>query len=258
MSIDSKIENICDHQINEEQLEIDDDLKTLRIPRTLGSTKVYLRVNGYAIEDNNKLFGWSIQNDEDTLYTKRSKLVFKNKRKANDDFYVLTYLTQPSYCPKCQGLRLLNDEVYTKLGKVYTVKDEEKLLQEVKKGLATFLGSNPFHLWVGTQIHTLIGTKLYNVDLIKARVVEEVSKYLEKYIDVQLQQGGYQEVTAREAFGQIINIEIEPQDDYDPSYWILSVIFSNRTGSDLLYERKVEVPGPKNILYGPQQPNLKY
>jgi len=256
MSIDSKIESICDHQINEEQLEIDDDLKTLRIPRSLGSIDVSLRVNGFDIKPDNEIFGWSIQNDEDAIFTKRSKLVFKKQRKSNDDFYVVTYLAQPQYCPKCQGLRVHYDESYSKLGKVTIVKNEEKLLQEVKKGLATFLGSNPFHLWVGTQIHTLIGTKLYNIDLIKARVVEEVSKYLEKYIDVQLQQGGYQEVTAREAFGQILTIEAEPQDDIDPSYWVLSVIFSNRTGSDLLYERKVEVPGPANILYGPQQPNI--
>jgi len=256
MSIDSKIENICDHQINEEQLEIDPDLKTLRIPRTLGSRDVLLRVNGFPIEPDNDLFGWSIQNDEISLFTKRSKLVFKNKRKSIDDFYVVTYFSQPKFCPKCQGLRVLNDEGYTKLGKISTVKNEEKLLQEVKKGLATFLGSNPFHLWIGTQIHTMIGTKIFNVDLIRARIVEEVSKYLEKYIDVQLQQGGYQEVTAREAFGHIISIEVEPLDQIDSSYWILSVIFSNRTGSDLLYERKVEIPGPKNILYGSQQPNI--
>ena len=77
-----------------------------------------------------------------------------------------------------------------------------------------------------------------------------------KYIDIQLQQSNYQEVTSREAFGQILEITVEPQDEVDVSYWIVAVLFNNKTGSDMLYERKVEIPGPRNILYGPQQPNL--
>lgn len=255
MSIDSKLENTCDHLIFEEQLEIDSDLKTLRIPRTLASVQVSLRINGFEIEPDNEKFGWSVQDDETAIYTKKSKIVLKNKRKAQDDFYTVNYAAVPEYCPKCQGLRVLNDEAYTTLGKLRSIKNEDKLLQEIKKGLATHLGSNPFHTWIGTQIHTLIGTKIYNQDLIKGRIVEEVSRYLEKYIDIQLQQGNYQDVTSRESFGQIISIEIEPQEDIDISYWVLAVIFSNRTGADLLYEKKINIPGPKNILYGAQQPN---
>jgi len=256
MSIDSKLETSCDHLIFEEQLEIDSDLRTLRIPRTLSSVDVTLRVNGFKILSDNSLFGWSIQNDETALYTKRSKIVFNNKRKASDDFFVVNYSAVPKYCPKCQGLRVHNDETYTTLGKIRTVRNEDKLLQEVKKGLATHLGSNPFHTWIGTMIHTMIGTKVFNVDMIKARMVEEVTRYLEKYIDVQLQQGNYQDITDREAFGQIIAIEVDPLEDVDISYWVLSIIFSNRTGDDLLYEKKIEIPGPKNVLYGPQQPNI--
>jgi len=253
MSADSKIESTCDHIINEEQLQIDSDLKTIRIPRTLGSQKVTLRINGFLIESTNSKFGWTLEDDEESYYTKRSKLIFKRKRKSEDDFYTLTYSAVPSYCPKCQGLRVLNDESYTALGKIRTVRNEDKLLQEVKKGLSTKLGSNPFHTWIGTKIYQLIGTKIYNVDLIKAQLVEEISRYLEKYIDIQLQQSNYQEVTAREAFGSILQITVEPQ-EVDLSYWIVSILFNNRTGADLLYEKKVTVPGPKNLLYGSQQP----
>jgi len=256
MSIDSKLENACDHLIFEEQLEIDSDLKTLRIPRTLASVEVVLRINGFVIDKDHDLFGWSVQNDETAIYTKRSKIVLKNKRKASDDFFTVNYSAVPEFCPKCRGLRVINDEAYTTLGKLRTIRNEDKLLQEVKKGLATYLGSNPFHTWIGTLIHTMIGSKIYNPDLIKAQMVEEVTRYLEKYIDVQLQQGNYQDVTSREAFGQIISIEVDPQEDIDISYWVLSVIFSNRTGADLLYEKKVHIPGPANLLYGSQKPNI--
>jgi len=258
MSIDSKIENTCDHLIFEEQLQLESDLKTLRIPRTLASSKVKLYVNGFVIESNNAKFGWLLEDDELSIYTKKSKIVFKNKRKSLDDFYMVNYSSVAKFCPKCIGLRVLNDESYTPLGKVSTVKNEDKLLQEIKKGLATYLGSNPFHTWIGTQIHSLIGTKIYNVDLIKARVIEEVYKYIEKYVDVQLKQSNYQEVTTRESFGQILAIDFEPQEDIDSSYWILSVLFNNRTGGDMLYEKKIAMPDPKNLLYGPQQPNIKY
>ena len=128
MSIDSKLENTCDHLIFEEQLEIDSDLKTLRIPRTLASVKVSLRINGFEIEPDNEKFGWSVQNDETAIYTKRSKIVLKHKRKAQDDFYTVNYAAVPEYCPKCQGLRLLNDEAYTTLGKLRSIKNEDLLL----------------------------------------------------------------------------------------------------------------------------------
>ncbi len=249
MSIDSKIENTCDHLIFEEQLEISEDLKTLKIPTTLSSSEVSLRINGYLIPKNHPKFGWSIQNDETALYTKKSKIVFKNKRKSKDDFYTVNYAAVPQYCPKCKGLRIINDEAYTPLGKLKITQNEDKLLQEVKKGIATHLGSNPFHEWIGTKIHELIGTKVFNKDLIRAKAVDEVSRYLEKYIDVQLQQSNYQYVTPREAFGQIISIEMEP-DESDISYWTLSIIFSNRTGANLLYEKKINIPGPSSLLYG--------
>lgn len=247
MSIDSKIENICDHQIHEEQLEISIDLKTIRIPRTMSSKNVTLFINGYKIPADHAKFGWSIQNDETAMYTKRSKLVFNNKRKSLDDFYTLSYQSVAKFCPKCKGLQVHNDEEYTSLGKIKLVKNEEKLLQEVKKGIATHLGSNPFHQWIGTQIHTLVGSKVFSVDLIKGKVIEEVTRYLERYIDVQIKQGNYQEVTAREAFGQILSLEMEPDPD-DISYWVLTIIFNNRTGADMIYEKKLEIPGPKNLL----------
>lgn len=258
MSIDFKIESICDHLIHEEQLAIDTDLKTLRIPRELASRNVTLYVNGFNILEDNTKFGWTLQSDETAIYTKRSKLVFKNKRKSMDDFYSVSYAAIPKFCPKCKGLRVHNDESYTSLGKLRTVQDEEKLLQEVRKGIATHINSNPFHRWIGTAIYSLIGSKVYDRDLIKAKVIEEVSRYLDKYVDIQIQQSNYQEVTPREAFGQILLITMEAQEDIDISYWILSIIFSNSTGSDLLYERKIDIPDPKNLLYGPQQPNIQY
>jgi len=256
MSIDFKIENTCDHLIHYEQVAIDEDLKIIRIPRTLSSSNVTLNINGYDISSNHSKFGWTLENDTDFIYTKRSKIIFKNKRKSLTDFYFVSYSSVPKFCPKCKGLRIHNDFSYNALGKLKTVANEDKLLQEIKKGLTTELGSNPFHTWIGTQIYTLIGSKIYNVSLLRARLIDEINKYIEKYIDVQIKQSSYQDVTDRELFGQLLSIDVEPQDDIDPSYWIVSIIFSNKTGADLLYEKKIDIPGPKNLLYGSQKPNI--
>lgn len=247
MSIDAKIENICDHRIHEEQLEIDSDLRTIRISRTLASKNVTLFINGFKTPSDHVLFGWTIQNDEQAVYTQRSKLVFNNKRKSKDDFYTLSYSSIRKFCPKCKGLSIHNDLEYSSLGNLRIVKNEEKLLQEVKKGIATELSSNQFHKWIGTMIYTLVGSKVFNADSLRGKAIEEVTRYLERYISVQIQQSNYQEVTDREAFGQILSVNMDPDID-DPTYWTLTIIFNNRTGSDMIYEKKLDIPGPKNLL----------
>ena len=147
-------------------------------------------------------------------------------------------------------MRVLADHTYSKLGRVVTVENEEKLLQEVKKGLTTELGSNLFHEWIGTRIYQLIGSKTTSFQLIKSRIIQEISQYIEKYIDIQLQQSNYQTVSDREVFGKVLSIDVVPEVDIDISYWTISILFRNRTGDNLIYEKKVEIPGPTNILYG--------
>jgi hypothetical protein len=182
------------------------------------------------------------------MYTIKSKIIFNKKRKSADDFYEITYFVEGKYCPKCLGLRVLNDESYSRLGLVNTVENEDKLLQEIKKGLTTYLGSNPFHTWIGTEIHKLIGGKTYNTGIIKSKIVQEVSAFIERYIDVQNQQSQFQEITARETFYSLTSVNAGPENPDDPTYWIIEVTFSNATGDEMLYEKRVEIPGPQTLL----------
>ena len=250
MSRDLKLEKICDHIINYEQVQIDPDLRTIRIPRTLTTTKVTLWVNGFKIPSNHPQFGWNVEDDDLAIYTTKSRLIFRKSRKAHSDFYHMTYSVQKEFCPKCRGLRIHNDHSYSSLGKVVMVENEEKLLQEVKKGITTVLGSNPFHAWIGTEITTLIGSKVFNVDFISNRISQEVVTYLEKYLEVQIQQSQYQVISDREAFLRILSIDVEPQWEIDVSYWVITIIFRNRSGEDMVFEKKTEIPGGTNLLYG--------
>ena len=242
MSQDLKIEKICDHRISKEQVSIQDDYKTILIPRTLSSRRVELWIDGYLISSEHPKFGWTIEEDNTFLYVKRYKIIFNNIRKSHTDFYFISYSVQPNYCPKCFGQKIINDESFSKLGKAIMVQNEEKLMQEIKKGISTELGSNPFHDWIGTQIYQMIGTKVYNVEIIKSKIIYEISKYLEQYLDVQIQQYNYQSVTNREAFLKVLSIEVDPQYDIDISYWVITIIFRNRAGEDYVYEKQIQVP----------------
>jgi hypothetical protein len=242
MSIDSKIYKICDHKIFEEEVQIDSDFKTIRIPRTITSQKVLLYINGFLIDQSNKESGWFIESDERASLTKKSKIVFLRKRRSSSDFYQITYSTESTVCPKCFGLKYHDDISYSSLGKLNLVANEDKLLQEVRKGISTYLGSNPFHTWIGTQIHKLIGNKVTSADFVRASILQEVTDYLDKYLQIQTKQSKYQDITARESFLKTLFIDAS-QDIFDPTIWEISIIFQNRTGNELLYEKRVEIPG---------------
>lgn len=248
MSIDSKIAQICDHRIFEEQVQIQSDLRTIPIPRTVASlSTVSLSINGYEITRDNPLNSWNVESNTNALGNK-SKIIFTYPRKSLDDFYEISYSCPAGLCPKCEGLRILNDESYNILGKLNTVGNEDKLLQEVQKGIATDLGTNPFHNWLGTKLSSLIGSKVYNIDLLKSQILQEVGRFFEKYSDIQIQQGQYQQVLNREAFLQLLSVDVIPQTQIDTSYWTVEVLFQNRTGQTMLYEKSFEIPGPSNLL----------
>ena len=249
MSTELKLEKTCDHRIIREQIYIEDDRKTLRIPRAIVSSVVEFWVNDYKIPKDHPKFGWSLQDDEISIYTKKSKIVLNNKRKSTDDFYFVSYAVDPKYCPKCRSLRVLHDHSYSKLGKVQQVVNEAKLIQEIKKGVYTELGSNPFHTWLGTRIKRLIGSKVSNIDFIKSRIVQEITDYMQKYLEIQLQQSRYQDVTDRESLFQLMKVEAEPLYDIDISYWNVEIIFSNKIGEELAIEKEIQLPGPADLLY---------
>lgn len=242
MSIDSKLFKICDHKIYEEEVQIDDDLKTIRIPRTITSQNLLLYINGFLIDKNNPVNAWFLENDERSEFLGKQKIVFLNKRKSLEEIYQISYNVKPDLCPKCFGLKYHDDLSYSTLGKNNLVSNEEKLLQEVRKIINTELGSNPFHTWLGNQIYKLIGAKTANAEFVRATMIQEVNDCLDNYLQIQTQQARYQDITERESFLQNLIIDAQ-QDEYDPSIWLLTIVFQNRTGNEMLYEKKLEIPG---------------
>jgi hypothetical protein len=241
MSICIKTEAVCDHRILQDQLFLSPDMQTIKIPRTLSSSDVILRINGFEIAKDNKLFGWYVTEDPDNYLTKTAILVFNDRVKSNDNFYELDYSVVSKFCPKCLGLKNITDMSFNNLGYLNTVMYEEKLLQEIKKGISTTLKSNQFHEWIGTELNTLIGSKMSNVEVIKNRLTQDLIRYLEQYLDTQVQQAYVQDVDPREAYQKLLAIDVVPEYNQDLTIWTVSIVFKNRSGDDFLYEKRVSV-----------------
>lgn len=175
------------------------------------------------------------------------KVFFKRQLPATDDLFELSYVTDPINCRRAFGLRLENDVRFNKRGRVITVKNEEKLLQDVEKFVVTIRGSNPYHPYVGSGLMGLIGTAYRSPDLVRLKLVQEVTDTLENLRDLQLQQDEYQYITEREFFAKLESVEME-QSPLDPTVFMLHIEFSNITGGIETFEKRVALPGPQALL----------
>jgi len=254
MSIDWRFEKVCDHRIVAEPAALDDDLKTIRFPRPIASKIVFLRVNGVDVPDGHPRWGFQIFDDELSVPNRRKrKLVINTPSKALDDIIDITYFTYVSFCPKCHALRL-HDDFEWEGGQPILVGDSIKLTQEVKKGVITILGSNPFHTWIGTRIVDRIGEKVVDVRAVKAAILDEITVFLENYKSVQSKQiQSQQAVTPREVFLRVIELKVEPTDPVVPIVFDVLLRFQDATGEVNQAETQLILPFPPALLDDPFQ-----
>lgn len=246
MSSDIKIQNLCDHRINWQQYSLQSDKKTIRFNYPIGSSKSFhLRVNG--IEKSRK--SYVLKTDKSPLTDiLNSVLVFNKRVKDFQPLIEVSYVTVLQYCPKCLGTKYLDDAVYNNSGDFTQVENERLLIQEVEKYIVTRVSSNPFHRWLGTQLHELIGTKILDLDLLRSRVLEQVNSALDqlKRIQQQLVSSG-RVVTDGELFDQLLSVDLEP-DESDPSIVHVIVRFTARSGKTLEYVQLLELSQFRNRL----------
>lgn len=174
------------------------------------------------------------------------QIVFNKKQKALDDFYEVSYLTVATHCPKCNGLRIHNDLSFT--NKDYlTVENEAKLFQDVLKGTLTELESDPDNPWYGTVLRSLIGEKIVSLEELRLRISKSIQEFITILIDLQNQQAQLQNVTNREAFFQILTLDVTVDED-NPTLVEINLIYRNREGEDQIFNRTIELPQPLNLI----------
>lgn len=236
--MDIKIQNLCDHVVNWEQGALQSDRVSILFQKPIASTaSLTLRINNVEIPSSQ----YSVEVNYDVVASDRPFIVkLKTRTRLFQPLIEAQYTTIPTFCRKCLGLRYVDDFEYVSRRDLTTIEDEALLLQNVEKYIVTKIQSNPFHSWMGTNLHTLVGSKIVDTDLLIARMTEQVNSAIDKLKTVQRQlQSSGREVTAGELFGELLDLTVEQMPD--PSAFNIVVKFTAQSGKVLTFEQPVDL-----------------
>lgn len=234
MSYDIKLQNYCDHKILWSRAQLEPDLRTVYFPYPLASvSSLIVRINGKECPDSS----YDVKTVRQPLsLVLISNIEFFSKVLHNDPIIELFYVTFSDNCPKCLSVKTLDDINVNGSGDFDVIHKEVLLLQQVEKIIVTKLSSNFFHSWYGTGLHSLVGTKIADRDLLYTRVKEQVSNAIEKLKTVQDQMKASGRLfDPGELFGKILGINIE--DTEDPSLILVTVTFTSQSGTSIEYSQ---------------------
>lgn len=238
MSQDIKIQNKCDHRINWESLNFESDRMTiyptypvasvvsmsLRINNVLmpqTSYIIYRRPNVYGLS-----LGWTIQMNQ--------------KNKLYEPLVEAQYYTFSNYCPKCQDVKTIDDIIYKQDGDFLMAEKEYLLVQNVEKYIVTAMESNVFHDWVGTNLHKLVGKKIFDIELLNKEIVNEISTALDKLKSIQTKLSATAAIIdPGELLDKVISIVTEKTDD--PTLVLVTVSFTAKSGKPIEYSQFLEL-----------------
>lgn len=234
MSYDIKLQNYCDHKILWAQAELEPDRKIVYFPYPIASSaSLIVRINGVEMPNTS----YVIKTEKQPLsLVLISHLEFYSKIKHYNPIIELFYVTFSDTCPKCINVKTVDDFLINGSGDFDIISKEILLLQQVEKIIITKLSSNFFHSWYGTDLHSLIGTKITDRILLETRIREQISNAIDKLKNIQDQmQASGRKFDPGELFGKLLAIDIE--DTEDPSMFLVIVSFTSKSGSPLEYSQ---------------------
>lgn len=238
MSIDIKIQNICDDVINWERLSLNSDRRRINLSYPVSSvSSVSLRINGVIQEKGS----YKVYSDIDSFATiPKAYIILDKVSKLYNPLIEVKYVTIKTYCPRCAGLRYIDDFKYDPNKDLVTVKDELLLIQTLEKHIVTEVNSNPYHTWVGTSLHELVRNKITDIDFIKTKIRDDVNKAVD---DLKRLQAQYQKtrrpISKGELFGQLLSVDVR-RDSQEPTTIHAIVRFTAQSGKTLEYEQLFE------------------
>lgn len=164
------------------------------------------------------------------------------QKNITPDIITTEYQVELRYCPKCNGLGVLDDLEYDETGKLKTVENEDKLVQDLRKIVITILGSNVSHPWYGTQLEEIIGTTGIP-ELIETNISAEIQTAVRNMKNLQSQQIVYQTVTDREFINVLNDLSVE-QNTYDAGIWQVTAEIISQAGTFTTLEEEIEFDSP--------------
>lgn len=245
MSYDIKLQNLCDHKILWMRASLESDRKTVYLPYPIAAmASLKVRVNGIV----QPVTAYSVKTVRQSLsLTVISILEFLSKIKHHEPIIEFFYACMADTCPKCLSVKTADDFFINGHGDVETVSKEILLLQQVEKIIVTKLSTNIFHTWYGTDLHALIGTKIFDRDLLYSRIREQINNAIEKLKTIQRQMmASGRKFEPGELFGALLKIDIE--DTPDPSLLMVTVIFTSQSGAPVEYSQYISLNEPRQRL----------
>lgn len=234
MSYDIKLQTYCDHLVQWYRVQLEPDRKTIYLPYPLGAvSSLKIRINGE--EQSKDLYTIKTTRQPLTLIV-ISHVEFFKKIKHNEPLIEVYYTTILENCPKCLGVKIIDDFYIDSDGDYNTVSKELLLLQEVEKIIVSKQTSNIFHTWYGTTLHSFIGIKQSNKDLLRTRIREQISTAIEKLRTIQNQmEASGRKFDPEELFGKLISIDVE--DTEDPTILLVTVKFTSKSNFSIEYSQ---------------------
>lgn len=234
MSYDIKLQNYCDHKILWAQAQLESDRKTVYFPYPVASSaSLIVRVNGEEMPSNT----YTIKTVRQPLsLVVVSNLEFFSRIKHYNPIVEFFYVTFPDVCPKCLNVKTLDDMFINGSGDFEMISKEVLLLQRVEKIIVTKISSNNFHFWYGTDLHSLIGTKITDRTLMDARIREQITNAIDKLKTTQDRMvASGRQFDPGELFGKLLRVDIEETED--PSMALVTVSFTSQSGTPMEYSQ---------------------
>jgi hypothetical protein len=153
----------------------------------------------------------------------------------------IDYYVESTFCNKCSDYSDFIEYTINSIGQYITVRDEAKLVQDLKKIVITRLGSDPIATWYGTDFSTAIGTKVFP-DITKTKIGNQLYSALSNLKAAQIKQEEYQTVTDREFLNTIQDMSIT-QDTSDPSLFFADINILNQSNKIIPTSQSITLEG---------------
>lgn len=199
----------------------------------------------------NNIPGWTLIADPSTLDDRPTKLiVFDEPLRSASDFVEINYTTIQQECRRCGGSGVENDFRYrTTSGEPVMVGEEALLQQELQKLFFTLAGSNPFHIWYGTNLIESIGKKLSSGGFVQNFVVSDIYTAFTRWQAIKAQQEEKvgQFVDDKEYPFRLVSVDLE-QSNKDPTVVFVNMTVMNRSNQPIQLSRGLRLPLPLDLL----------
>jgi len=107
-------------------------------------------------------------------------------------------------------------------GTIQTVRDNEKLVQDIVKAILTTLGSNRFHNWYGSLLSSAMIGQVLDASMAEIEAESAISNTLSNLIALQKSQAQFQYVSAGETIAAVRDISVT-RDETDPRQYQITV-----------------------------------